>query len=255
MTGLTFDNFWKEKNWTLPYSSIIQDLFVFVENSRESRKNLIIDGVKEEWKVIKAAINKTTSLTSYMMGYSDKGKPPSNIARTFTIFLCLLKFLVVDEKNLTELRKYFQLNEWQTEQGNILSDDLPIFRSLPFIQAYVLHPTIVVTDHCIQRCIVEKKIIEVCRSTKGSKNLEADLNNCFPRFEKFVEELGLPEHKVVATDEKLNTSKTSKLTTKMRIAIHVTLLSDVIQTINCFGFNGKIELKDGCNRMVHFYVK
>ena len=47
----------------------------------------------------------------------------------------------------------------------------------------------------------------------------------------------------------------SKLSAEMLIAIHVTLLCDIIDTFNWFGFNGKIEFVENKNHLLHLYVK
>jgi hypothetical protein len=256
LRGLTFQNFWSRQDWSLPYKDMIEPLLQFVESSRESRKNLIIDGVRVDWEDIKKAVIKTKESKTYLLGYKEKPKPPKHLAIKFGTFLCLLKFLVVNDKNLTELRKYFQLEDWPVKQGRkMYPDDMPIFHSLEFMQSIVLFPTLVVSEICIQRCIVEKYLLEECRRADKDKDLEDDLKKNFPRFQSFIKKLALPLPKgEIATDEKLNTKKTSKVTTKMNLAIHVTLLSDVVETINRFGFNGRIVPRSDKNVQLCFYL-
>jgi hypothetical protein len=256
LRGLTFQNFWSKQIWSLPYKDMIQPLLDFIESSRESRKILVTEGVKVDWEDIKKAVLKTRDSTSYMLGYKEKPKPPKHIATKFGTFLCLLKFLVVNDKNLTELRKYFQLEEWPTRQGKKgYRDDMPVFHSLEFMQSIVLFQTVLVSQLCIQRCIVEKYLLEKCRRANEDKDLEEDLKKNFPRFKSFIKKLALPLPKgEIATDKRLGIEKTSKVTTKMNIAILVTLLSDVIQTINRFGFNGKILSRPHKNVHLCYYL-
>ena len=183
-----------------------------------------------------------------------RGKAPLHLARSFSIFLTVLKFQVVDEKNLADLRTYFDQSEWKTPQGEILPDDLPVFCTVPFIYSFICFPTLMVADHCIQKCVIEKYMLELARRTKNNDNLAFDITHTYPRFVKFVSDMKLPTKKEHATDRYLKVTKTCT-TTKLATAIRVTLLSDVFHTINRFGFNGAITCVGETNHMLHVYVK
>ena len=141
---LTFDNFWSAKEWELPYTHIVEDIISFIKGSRESRKNLMIGGIKQDWEVIEEAIRDTASSPAYFLGNLVKGKAPLHIPRLLSIFLILIKFVVVDEMKLEKLRNFFQLNECSTPQGEIHEDDFTELRSLPFIQSFILYPCVTV---------------------------------------------------------------------------------------------------------------
>ena len=255
LNGLTFENFWSAEPWNLPYMHVISHLIEFIEISRETRRNLIIDGVKEEWSVIKTAIQNTNKTPATLLGYKEgKGRAPLHLARSFSIFLTLLKFIVIDEKNLAELMTYFDQTEWERRQGEILSDDLPQFRTVSFIYSFICFPTIMVAEHCTKRCVIERYMLEKARRTKEDEDLAYDIKHTYPRFDKFFPKMKLPTKNEHATDRHLKVTKVF-MTTKISTAIRVTLLSDVIKTINEFGFNGTIECIGNANHLLHMYVK
>ena len=92
------------------------------------------------------------------------------------------------------------------------------------------------------------------KRTKEDDDLAYDINHTYPRFNKFFPQMKLPTKKEHATDRHLKVTKVF-MTTKITTAIHVTLLSDIIEAINDFGFNGNIECIGNANHLLHMYVK
>ena len=155
---------------------------------------------------------------------------------------------------LEKLRNFFQLNECSTPQGEIHEDDFTELRSLPFIQSFILYPCVTVAVHCMRRCRIERHMIESARNAKQDEDLDYDINNTFPRFVRYVEKFHFPTKPEEVTDINLEFVN-AKLSAKMAVAIHVTLLSDIIDTFNWFGFNGKVEFVENTNHLLHLYVK
>ena len=127
LTGLTFDNFWLSDEWELPYNNLIEHVISFIQSSQETRKNLMIGGIKEDWEVIEQAIRDTTASPAYFLGIKDQGKAPTHLSKSLSIVLVLLKFLVIDKTNLEQMRMLFQNTEWTTEQGETFKDDFSVF--------------------------------------------------------------------------------------------------------------------------------
>ena len=160
----------------------------------------MVGGIKEGWEVIEDAIRDTSSSPAYFLGNTIKGKAPLHLPRLLSIFLILIKIVIVDKKKLEKLRNFFQLTKWANAQGEIHEDDFTVLQSLSFIQSFLLYPCVTVAVHCMRRCRVERHMIECARFEKHDKDLQYDINNTFPRFVKYVEKFQFPTNPEEVTD-------------------------------------------------------
>ena len=80
-----------------------------------------------------------TISASYFLGSKDKGKSPLHFFSSLSIFLILLKFLVIVKKNLEQLHMYLQNTEWPTQQGETHEDNFLVLQSLSVIQSFLLY--------------------------------------------------------------------------------------------------------------------
>ena len=77
LTGLTSDNFWLTDDWELPYNNLIDHVISFIQSSQESRKNLMIGGIKEDWEVIEQAIHDMIASPAFFLGI----KAPTHLSK------------------------------------------------------------------------------------------------------------------------------------------------------------------------------
>jgi hypothetical protein len=247
----------REKHPKIPYKEHVEAFLQFIYASVNTRGPLFKGLVRNEWKDIAKICYAVGSNLNYPLGYTSEIKPPNGMSNNLGIMVTLLKYLGPNPRNYNELRKFANQNKWLRTQKEVAPEDHKVLKSLGFLKQAVMDNVLFVANHCEQKYIVEKKVLDWARAEKGNPDLAKDLQDGYPRFprcEKGELDFAYLEDRRV-TDVELDL-KSTKMTSKLHFACVCTLLADALSWYNRNGPNPGVGCDDGSsNQAVHLYLE
>jgi hypothetical protein len=248
MKPLNFESYWADPAVDV-YSALLTPLKKYFQGLDITRKGVAVGNIKND--LVQVLQKLEFKRFTYPLGYKRIAKPPNGCPKDLATFATVVKFLSHDPVNFNGIRMYFQLDSWNVPQAPLTDLDKAIFKGLPYFRYFVLWPVSEVTLHCEKKYIIEKKILQICRDSKDCPGLVSDLE-CFPEFTHIgtKHNLGLQ----VITDQQLKMNRSVTFTKKLVYALHSTLLQDMIDTINHYGFNFHVRMTENANHLVHLYL-
>jgi hypothetical protein len=269
---LNYSNFWSQKadegglrvikeNMNAVWERFLQ----WVELSESVRVSFLKGNSQLTWSDIKnASSNPNTKCTTYSLGYvRGQAKPQANVPKNLAILQASMKLLCDDLSNFALLRKFFQATEFEERQTEHHPDDNKVHRSMSYFLHYVVEIAAVVCSKVTERYVVEKALIIHCMSMKNCPSLSADIalegKGGFPillessKVERLKQLVDIISEGGVK--DTVMAKSSSKVTQKLKFAVHCILFRDILRTIVRIGFNPTLHHRNDRNHALHLYLK
>lgn len=250
----------------------------FVDLAKETREALVIGDSKQQLSAVFTTLDPANKNKVYTldMGKAREPKPPPGVPRDLGTFLSILKLCSDDMESIVRLRDLMELRPSRFKQVEWKEDAKSYFRSMTFLRYWVWGTSNLVTQHLVQRYIVDKAVIKYLLEAKGDAGLTSDLASIDiePLTYPMAEAGGLFKNiKVTLAAGKKNSRKvgddcgvwvdpdfqlprySSKLTQKLTFACQAVIFRDIVKAIVEYGQNPKFELNGNCNHMLHLYIR
>ena len=190
-------------------------------------------------------------------------RAPTNVSRSFALLLAICKLLCDSLDNFILLRRFLQSRKWVYDQGPTDPRDTNQHGSVNYFDQFLITSALEATKSFVSRYVLEKCLIDICRSANKINTLAIDLSqSTWPTLENFVDAKEHPDYEKLkdAADGKIvNDSvldkKSTGLTKKLRFAAHATIFRDMLRTVCHFGYNPRIKHGNGRNQGLQLYVR